>query len=225
MVLLFGFQGCASMSIGALSALYTATSAAAIGITAFEAYKVVQLSTGGEAEVRIPDENSVKNKDALYSLDSIAFYPTGGSEMVQLAAELSKRSSFHVITPAAVEKKLVEKQALSNIGGMTDKEQIDYLSEVCQIVEADAIFMLFISNAKGDTKIWSFDRPEMSFDFNLRLFPRDKEVIWDQKGKFVYKIGSKIPPDEEIKEIIVSALIERFIQDANQVRAQAQAQM
>lgn len=212
-VLALGSQGCMSMSVGALSALYTASSAAAIGFGALSTYKIVQLSTGGEVEIRLSEEEAIQNKDIFHSIESIAIYP-GGGETVRIAEELSK-ASFEVITPAKVQGVLESKGDSLNLSLMTKQEQINCLAELCETLGADSIFILFISSdAESDMKLWSFDRAEVKNTFSARVFSKEREIVWDQEGELVYKGGSKMPAYEEVEDVFVAAVVERFMDDA-----------
>ena len=173
------FSGCFA---AAALPLYTAVSAVGMGVSGFGLYKSVQMTTGGEAEVRF-DKEALKDKIALGAMKgkTIAVYPTTGRETVRLAEVLSENGRFKIISPYAVEKALAPEQVIMDFGALTKQEKMNYICKVCSKVKADGILLVdFAHDARADVKAWSFDRAESSLDFEVTLFSLElkKEMIY-----------------------------------------------
>lgn len=181
----------------------------------FLIYKTVQLSTGGEVEVRFEESKpSLKNKEALSSLQRLAIYPSA-KEAVMLAEHLSKSGKCEIISPFTVKEALRELGGPANLEGMLKSEKRKYMLEICAVVKADGIFLLSSGGEKADAKVWSFSRPEISWGFHIALYAsKYKGIIWSEKGDVVLEGSSKIPPKIEIQGILASALAEKFLEDS-----------
>lgn len=213
LIFCFMFSGCFA---AAALPLLTAVSAVGWGVSGFGLYKVVQTTTGGEAQVRF-DKEVFKDKVALSAIKgkTIAIYPTTGRETVRLAEVLLENGRFKIITPHAVEKALAPDRVIMDFDILTNQEKMNYMCEVCNKVKADGVLLVASArDAKVDVNALSFDRAESSLDFEVMLFSlKLKREIWRQKGQFVLKLGSRRPDSNEINNIFITAIAERFMED------------
>ena len=186
-----------------------------LAITGFGAYKLVQLSTGGEFEVRFKDsELSLEQEKALSSFKRLAVYP-GNQVSVKLAEALEKSGNYDIITPYSVQKALPDSAKFADTRQMTEQERNRHCSKLCYILKADAIFVYSEGGISSDQNLWSLKKPELTAKFEVNLFsPKYKRIIWIQEGEGVLKAGGKFPPKDEMEQILASAIAEKFLNDA-----------
>ena len=186
-----------------------------LALTGFTAYKLVQVSTGGEVEVRFKDsELSFEQQEALSSFKRLAVYP-GSQVSVKLAEALEKSGNYKIITPYSVQKALPDSAKFANTEQMTEKERNRHCSKLCRALKADAIFVYSEGDTVYESKIWSIDRSEFTAKFEVNLFSsKYKRIIWTQKGQAVLKQGGKFPPQDEMEQIVASAIAEKFLSAA-----------
>lgn len=204
-------QGC----VAALPIAYPIYVAASYAMGGFVAYKTVQMTTGGEAEVRFKDSKlSAKNQEALSSLKRLAIYP-GSQKDVRLAEALGKSGKFDIITPYSVQKALPDTIKFTGIKQMTEQEKRLHALKLCNALNADGIFVYSESGHSYDTSYWSLKRSEAIVKFQANVFSVEHDgIIWTQEGEIVLKTGSNVPPQDEVDQIVVSAIAEKFLSDA-----------
>lgn len=209
-MLCFPITGCVA-ALGAMSL-------ASFGVAGFGVYKIVQLETGGEAEIRFAkSELSDEDKEVLSSLKNLAIYPVPQREQEAaiLADALSKSGQYEIIPPFSVKKTFSKTGWPPNFKGMTKQEQIKYAGQLCNTLKADGLFVLTHGSVKVDARYFSFKKSEMASSFQIDLFSvRHDRVIWTQKGEMAVSIGSTLPAQEEIDKILATAIAGKFLEDA-----------
>ena len=210
LVFCFPITGCVA-ALGAMSL-------ASLGMAGFSGYKVVQLETGGEAEVRfVKSELSAEDKEVLSSLKHLAIYPVPQREQeaAMLADVLSKSGQYEIIPPFTVKKTFSKTGWPPNFKGMTKQEQIKYACQLCNTLKAEGIFVLTHGDTKIEARHFSFKKAEWASSFQIDLFSvKYKRVIWAQKGDMAVSLGSKTPAQEEIDKILATAIAEKFLEDS-----------
>ncbi len=204
-----GVQGC----IGALPAVvYPIYAVASSAMSGFVAYKSIQMTTGGEAEVRFKNTNLLaKNKRALSSLKTLAIYP-GGRNDIRLAEILSKSGEFTIITPYSVRKALADGDRVPNIKEMTSEEKRSFAFNLCKSLGADGIFLYSEDGHSYDASYWSLKKPEAITKFQADVYSLEQNgIIWTQEGEIALKTGSSMPSQDEVDRIAVSAIADKFL--------------
>lgn len=213
--LLIIIQGCIAAAPLAYYPLATATAAGYAALTGFGIYKVVQLSTGGEFEVRFKDsELSFEQQEALSSFKRLAVYP-GSQVSVNLAEALEKSGNYDIIAPYSVQKALPGATKFANTEQMTERERNRHCSKLCRALKADAIFVYSEGGTGYEHNFWSLNQSELTANFEVNLFSsKYKRIIWTQEGQAVLKQGGKFPPQDEMEQIVASAIAEKFLSAA-----------
>lgn len=203
-------QGC----VAALPLAYS-LAAASYAMGGFAVYKSVQMTTGGEAEVRFKKAKlSAEDQKALSSIKRLAIYP-GSQKNVKLAEALGKSGKFDIITPYSVQKALPDTATVADIKQMTEQEKRSYALKLCNDLNADGIFIYSEGGHSYDTSYWSLKRSEAIVKFQASVFSVEHDgIIWTQEGEIVLKTGSNMPPQDEVDQIAVSAIAEKFLSDA-----------
>lgn len=203
-------QGC----IAALPLAYPIYAAASYAMGSFVAYKYIQTTTGGEVEIRFKDsKSSVENQEALSSLERLAIYP-GSRKDVKLAEALAKNGQYDIITPYSVQKALPDTATVADIKQMTAQEKRSYALNLCNALNADGIFIYSEGGHSYDGSYWSLKRSESIVKFQASVFSVEYDgIIWTQEGEIALKTGSSMPPRDEVDQIAVSAIAEKFLSD------------
>ncbi|MBW2063363.1 MAG: hypothetical protein JRJ03_00380 [Deltaproteobacteria bacterium] len=188
---------------------------------AFDAYKIVEFSTGGKAKISF-EESATLDKESLSLIKSLAIYPAGGgslfpqnSEKTKMAELLQKESSYHIITPHSVSEILPEQERHLGLGTRTEEEKMTHIAKLCQDLKADA--MLLISYGGFGHNISIIKRSEIKVPFEIELIAQDGRYIWQQKGELIIESGAKWPTTEEKAQVFSSTVAEKFLEEAREI--------
>ncbi len=205
-------QGCMAAPVA-----YPVLVGAQYAMYGWHGFKVVQMSTGGSAEVRFKDsELSFDDQRALSSLECLAVYP-GGEKNVKLAEALAKSSYWRIITPYSVETTLPDTFRFGAFERMTEQEQVQYACGVGEALKADGVLVYLEKGYGSDIRgFFSPKRSESITKFEVKVFSTTyQKALWVKEGKIVWKWGAREPPpQDEIDQITASAVAEKLLSDS-----------
>ncbi|MEM7169964.1 MAG: hypothetical protein AAF530_07320 [Pseudomonadota bacterium] len=187
---------------------------AAIG---FSIFKTVQLSTGGEAVIEL-DEQDPEPGDlkTIRAANSIAVWPVNGGEG-EISDRLSRLTSLEVISPSNVRKWIDDNGHDRDASILTYAEKEQLSSQMGRNLGADLVLVVETGQMKqAEANVWSFDRGEIEFDFEMALVSSLKErIVWKEPGRLLIEVGGTIPGEGEINKIAQDAIAERVAQLVN----------
>lgn len=207
----------ALISQGCIAAL-PFIAAAGLALEAFTVYKVVQLTTGGSAEVRFAN-NPIDpgNKKTLLDIKRLAIWPTyeGGTDQsaIELTEKLQESGYFDVVSPHTVIETLKNLEVTSSEGNMTQSEKFALFKKVGDTLNTDAVVCPSSFESGGfDTNYWSLKRSEQTRDFSITIYSNVYDrTLWKEDGQLAIKGTSSIPGEQEIRSIFVSSVTEKFL--------------
>ena len=182
------FSGCAAV-----------LPAASMATSGFSVFKGVQGTTGGGFEVKF-EETSPQDRKALSALESIAIYP--GSKSVRLAETLSK--AYKIITPALI----LQTFGYVDFNGLTEREKVQQAGKICKTLKANGLLLYSEKMGVTESNVWTLKRGTYIMKFTVEVFMPGQTV--KRQGEIVFQVGAKHPPQEEIDQMVVSAIAERF---------------
>ncbi len=145
----------------------------------FQAYKTVQLSTGGNVESNFTGlDISEDNKAALQKIKSIAVWPGSGKSLegeITITEKLEHSGHYKVITPAQVKAALKKLNSEARLEDLTQREREDLYNQVLQAVAADAALVNMSGGSAAKANVWSFDRPQVVAKIQLQIYSRQKK--------------------------------------------------
>lgn len=211
----FWLQGCmaaAALPLGALQGIGAALTVGSDALFALSAFKTVQLTTGGSAEVKFEENPSFsQGTETLKAIRAVAVWPADEGDVI--LAETLQRSGqqLQVITPGAVQTKLKEKNRPLKTTLMTELEKTELYRQVLADTGADALVVAVATGQSTEGNRWSFERARASTSFTVSLFGRDG-LLWRQHGEFRLNIGSSIPNTGELNRVLNTAIAEKILE-------------
>lgn len=203
-VLASGLGGCAAVAIP--------LTAAEVGIGGFQAYKLVETSTGGSVGVAFPKKDGKEVAPRpLPVVQRVAVWPDDETE-VFLAEKLMAAKHFDVVTPNRVRAILTEAKITTNINGLTTREQISAFRLVCRHSGADLVLASRDAGSVTRHNGLSFARPQkISKSALLAYSCARRRLIWHDEMTLVVEIGDKMPLSGDIEKVAGDAWAGRIL--------------
>jgi len=186
------FSGCAAVS-----------PVVSMATSGFDVIKGVQGTTGGSFAVEF-EETSLQDRKILSTIDSLAIYPTSGRTGVELAGVLGK--AYKIITPAAV----LQTIGYVDFKTLTSRERVQKAGEICHIFKTKGLLLYSEQAGVTESNTWSLKRGTYTVPFTVEVFVPNQDQVIRRHGKVILQIGAKQPLQEEIDQMIVSAIAERL---------------
>lgn len=187
--------------------------AAHAGITAHSVTKAVQMSTDGDVEMAI-GENEVagKNKLVLSEISKLAVWPDEG--MVLVADELQQSKTFAVIaTPSKTGTVLDDSGFGRTISGLTYSEKMSAFKTVCERTGTEAIVAFEDLGHQANMRMWSFNRSSVDFKGKVIIFElQSNQIIFSSITEMKINLGGSSPNQREIMAKGSKMLANRIIE-------------
>lgn len=198
---------------GCIMAALPLLMAANAGIVAHSVTKAVQMSTDGDVEMAI-GENEVVGKDKLVlsKISKLAIWPDEG--MVFVADELEKSRAFTLIaTPSKTGMVIIESGFSSNIKGLTYSEKMMAFKTVCEKTGAEAVVVFEDLGQETNMRMWSFSRSSMDFKGKIVIFElQSDQIIFSSITEMKINMGGGSPNQRDIMERAGRMLANKIIE-------------
>jgi hypothetical protein len=204
LVLGLGLSACAAAAIP--------LTAAEIGVGGFEAFKLVQTSTGGSVGVSFPQKDGQEiPPQPLPLVKRVAVWPNDENEMY-LAENLMASKRFAVTTPGKVRVILANAKISPNIKDLTAQEQLAAFSVVCRNARTDLILAARDAGSVNHSNGLSFSNADKITKSDLMVFScANHAVVWRDEMTLKVELGDKMPTTAEISKIGGDAWAARII--------------
>ncbi len=198
---------------GCIAAAVPLAYAAIAATSGFEAYKVVQTSTGGSIHVGFVGQDGKENPpQPLPTVRRVAVWPSDEGN-VRFAEKLSASGRFDVTPPARVAVILAGAKMATDLTQLTEREQVDAFETVCQESHADLIFASRALGSSVNANTFSLSRANTTSRADLFAFSCAKRsIIWRDQIALVIDLGEKVPSTAEIAQAGGDAWAERVMQ-------------
>ncbi len=204
-LIIFSLNGC----IAALPLLMAANA----GIVAHTVVKTVQISTDGDVEMAIGENEVVgKKKLVLSEISRLAIWPDEG--MVCVADELQKSKVFDFIaTPSKTGKILNNTHFSKNIANLTYSEKMEAFQKVCEGTQTEAIVIFENLGTTSNMRMWSFSRSSLNFKGKILIYElQSNQIIFSSITEMSIGLGGSTPNQQEIMVKASKMLANRLIE-------------
>ncbi|MEA2112809.1 MAG: hypothetical protein U9P50_02435 [Patescibacteria group bacterium] len=189
--------------------------AAHAGLAAHSITKTVQMSTDGNVEMAI-GENEVagagKNKLVLSEISKLAVWPDEG--MVLVADELQKSKVFTLIATPSKSGKVIDQIGFDRkLASLTYSEKMLAFQEVCKGTQTEAIVVFEDLGHQANMRMWSFSRSSLDFRGKIIIFElRTNQVIFSSITEMKINLGGNSPNQREIMKRGSKMLAQKIIE-------------
>jgi len=187
--------------------------AANAGIAAHSVTKAVQMSTDGDVEMAIGENEIASQKKLVLSgINKLAIWPDDG--MVFVANELQQSKTFDVIaTPSKTGTVISESGFSSNISGLTYSEKMSAFKTVCEKTGTEAIVAFEDLGHQANMRMWSFSRSSVDFKGKITIYElRSDQVIFSSIMEMKINLGGSSPNQRVIMEKGGKMLAQKIIE-------------
>ncbi|MGH6988940.1 MAG: hypothetical protein ACREE3_03510 [Stellaceae bacterium] len=199
-----GLSGCAAAAIP--------LTVAQVGIGGFEAFKLMEIGTGGSVGVAFPRQNGkTVPPPPLPLVRRVAVWP-GNEDEVFLTERLAATKRFSVETPNRVRAILADAKITTNFNGLTAGEQYNALRLVCRRTRAGLVLAAQNAGTLTRSNALSFQRPEKVTNWELLGFScARRRVVWRDAMRLIVKLGDHTPSTTAIMKVAGDAWADRVI--------------
>ena len=183
------------------------------GVVAHSVTKTVQMSTDGDVEMVIGENEVVgKNKQVLNKISRLAIWPDEG--MVVVADELQKSKVFSLIaTPSKTGRVLDGSGFERRVSNLTYSEKTAAFKAVCEKTKTEAIVIFENLGTSSDMNMWSFSRASRGFKGKIVIYElQSNQIIFNSITEMKMNLGGSTPNQQEIMVKAGKMLANRIIQ-------------
>jgi hypothetical protein len=187
--------------------------AANAGIVAHSVTKTVQMSTDGDVEMAIGENEVASQKKLVLSdITKLAIWPDEG--MVFVANELQKSKIFtKIATPSETQKMLFQSGSSGMIKNLTYQEKISAFKNVCEKTDTEAVIVFESLGQTTNMRMWSFSRSSMDFKGKIVIFElQSNGIIYSSITEMKINLGGSSPNQREIMKNAAKMLANRIIE-------------
>jgi len=202
-------SGCATAAMPLMTAIRA-------GIVAHSATKTVQMSTDGNVEMSI-GENEVttgKNNLVLSNISKLAIWPN--EDLVCVADELQRSGVFALIATPAKTGRALDSSGSGfgrKISDLTYSEKIDAFQTICSKTDTEAIVIFEDLGTKTSANMWSLRRSSSELQRKITIFEvKTNRVIFTSTVEVRVNLGGSTPNEKEVKIKTGRMLAKKIIQ-------------
>jgi hypothetical protein len=200
-----GLAGCAAITVP--------LTAAEVGVGGFEAFKLVETSTGGSAAVAFAEKDGkVIAPQPLPLVRRVAVWPDNENG-VFFTEKLAATKRLEVVTPNRVRAILADAQITTDLNGLTDHERLAAFRLICRHSRAQLVLAARDAGSVTRTNGLSFSRPEKISKSDLLGYScAQRRLVWRDEMTVIVRIGDKTPSTAVIMRMAGDAWAKRVLE-------------
>jgi len=210
---MLGIGASLSGCIAAAVPVMMAASVGVGGLSGFEVFKIVQLSSGGAVHVEFPGKDGkTQPPTPLPPVRKVAVWPEGKGD-VMFADRLVATNRLTVAPPATVSAVLAETHTPAVLNQLTEQEKRAAFDMICRRAKTELIFASLPLGTSSDQNSWSFARATITLKYEILAYSCTRHaVVSDDQIAAVIEVGDKTPSGAEINKIMADAWADRVLQ-------------
>lgn len=180
-----------------------------VAVSGFQAYKTIQLTTGGSAKVAFDTGGS--NTPLTPEVRRVAVWQNGARE-IRLTERLVATGRFEVLSPNATAEALRKTGAQPVAGTMTSQEQAAFYGAICKATKADVVLFAGDQGINFNSNMWSLERANNTRVIDLSAFScAANSITWTDRMNVKVEVAGSVPPEGEIARVAGDAWADRLL--------------
>ena len=180
-----------------------------VAVSGFQAYKTIQLTTGGSAKVAFDTGGS--STPLTPEVRRVAVWQNGTRE-IRLTERLLATGRFEVLSPNATAEALRKTGTQPVAGAMTSQEQASFYGAICKATKADLILFAADQGINFNKNMWSLERANNTRVIDLSAFScKTNSITWTDRMNVKVEVAGSAPPEGEIARVAGDAWADRLL--------------